>query len=89
MSGRTPLSLTLGMMTYGVLAGILATTAGAWASSPMSGGARIGVWIGVTAVVSLAFAWFAEAVVTILGRFLLHGLSGRPFHGFSGRSIFR
>jgi hypothetical protein len=89
MSGRTPRGHGLGMVTYGVLAGILATTAGAWASSPIAGGARIGAWIGVTAVVSLVLAWLAEVVVTVLGRFFAHGFSGRPFHGFSGRSIFR
>jgi hypothetical protein len=67
----------LGLVAYGVLAGILATTVGAWASSLMSGAPRIAAWIGVTAVISLALAWFAEAVLILLGRRLLHGLNGR------------
>jgi hypothetical protein len=89
MSGRSPRDRNLGIVAYGVLAGILATTMGAWASSPFSGVARIGAWIGVTAVISLVLAWFAEAVVAILARWFQHGLSGRPFHGFGGRSLFR
>jgi hypothetical protein len=77
------------MVIYGVLTGILATTVGAWASSPISGGARIGAWIGTTAVIGLVLAWFAEVVVVVLGRLFLHGFSGRSFHGFNGRSISR
>jgi hypothetical protein len=89
MSGRSPRDRSLGIVAYGVLAGILATTMGAWASSPFSGGVRIGAWIGVTAVLSLVLAWSAEAVVAVLTRWFLHGLSGRSLHGFSGRSLFR
>jgi hypothetical protein len=89
MSGRSPRDRSLGIVAYGVLAGILATTSGAWVSSPFSGGVRIGVWIGVTAVLSLLLAWFAEAVVAILARWFLQGLSGRSLHGFGWRSIFR
>jgi len=66
----------LGLVAYGVLAGILATTVGAWVSSPISGAARIVAWIGVTTVISLVLAWFAEAVVILLGRRLQHGLNG-------------
>jgi hypothetical protein len=89
MSGHSPRGRSLGMVTYGVLAGILATTAGAAASSPISGGARIGAWIGTTVVVALVLAWFAEVVVVVLGRLFLRGFSGRSFHGFSSRSISR
>jgi hypothetical protein len=89
MSGRSPRDSSLGIVAYGVLAAILATTLGAWASSPFSGGVRIGAWIGVTAVLSLVLAWFAEAVVAILARWFLHGLSGRSLHGLGRRSIFR
>lgn len=89
MSGRSPGDRKLGIVAYGMLAGILATTVGAWASSPFSGGTRIGAWIGVTAVISLVLAWFAEAIVFILARLFLRGLTGRSLHGFSGRSIFR
>lgn len=77
MSGRSPRGRSLGIVAYGVLAGILATTVGAWASSPFSGGTRTGAWIGVTAVVSLALAWFAESVVLLIARCFYSGLSGR------------
>ena len=89
MSGRSPRDRSLGIVAYGVLAGILATTTGAWASSPFSGGVRIAAWIGVTAVLSLALAWFAETVVAILTRWFAHGLGGRSLHGLSRRSLFR
>jgi hypothetical protein len=77
MSGRSPRGRSLGIVVYGVLAGILATTTGAWAASLFSGGTRIGAWIGVTAVISLVLAWFAESVVLLLARCLYSGLSGR------------
>jgi hypothetical protein len=89
MSGRSPQDRSLGIVAYGVLAGILATTMGAWASSPFTGGVRIPAWIGATAVLSLVLAWFAEAVVAILGRWFLHGLSGRSLPGLGRHSIFR
>jgi hypothetical protein len=77
MTGRSPRDRSLGLVAYGVLAGILATTVGAWASSPVPGAARVGTWIGITAVVALVLTWFAEAVVMLLARWFYHGLSGR------------
>ena len=68
----------LGLTGYGVVAGIAATAIGALASSAFAGGARIGVWIGVTAVLAVALAWSAEPAVMLLSRWLRHGrrLSG-------------
>jgi hypothetical protein len=77
MTGRSP-RVRLGLVGYGMFAGIAASTLGAWVSSSISGAARIGVWIGVTALFALILAWFAEAVVMLLVRCPRHGLGRRP-----------
>jgi hypothetical protein len=74
---RRPPGERLVLVGYGVIAGIGASVIGAWASSGIVGGARIGVWIGVTVVLAVIAAWFAERIVPLVGRLLRHGL-GRP-----------
>jgi hypothetical protein len=77
MIRRTP-GERLGLVGYGVTAGIGASVIGAWTSSSIVGGARIVVWIGSTTVFGVAAAWFAEPVVLLVGRLLRHGLGGPP-----------
>jgi hypothetical protein len=72
---RRPPAERLGLVGYGVVAGIGASGIGAWASSEITGGARAGVWIGVTAVVSVGAARFADGVVLLVGRLLRIGFS--------------
>jgi hypothetical protein len=68
----------LGLAGYGVVAGIGASVIGAWVSSRLTGGTRIGVWIGATTVLALAAAWFADRVVWLAGRLLRFGLGRSP-----------
>jgi hypothetical protein len=53
---------------YGAAAGIVTSAAGAAVSSGLSGGPRISVWIGVTAVLAICAVWLAEPTVTVLSR---------------------
>ena len=77
MTGHSP-GERLGLVVYGVVAGIAASALGAWASSRLAGSARIAAWLAVTAVLALSFAWFAERVVLLLIRCLRYGFDGRP-----------
>jgi hypothetical protein len=75
---RRPLGERLGMVGYGILAGTGASVIGAWASSGIVGPARIGVWIGVTVVLAVVAARFADQVVVLVGRLLRSGLGRGP-----------
>lgn len=74
---RRPLGERLGLVGYGALAGIGASVIGARASSAIVGGGRIGVWIGVTVILAMVAAWFADQVVLLAGRLLRSGLGHR------------
>lgn len=58
-------------------AGIGASVIGAWTSSGVVGCARTEVWIGVTAVLAVVAARYADQVLMLVGRLLRTGL-GRP-----------
>jgi hypothetical protein len=75
---QRPLGERLGLVGYGVLAGIAASVIGAWVSSALGGGARIGVWIGLTVVLAVAAARFADQVVVLAGRLLRSWPGRRP-----------
>jgi hypothetical protein len=68
-----------GLVGYGIVVGVGASAVGAWASSPVSGSARIGTWIIVTGVLASALAWFAESAVLVLTRWLRYGFGRGPF----------
>jgi hypothetical protein len=65
---RRPLGKRLTLVGYGVLAGIGASTVGAWVSSALADKPRIGVWIGVTAVLAVIAARVADQAVALAGR---------------------
>jgi hypothetical protein len=75
---RRRLGERLGLVGYGVIAGIGAGTIGAWTSSSIVGGTRIVAWIGITVVLGVIAAWFAERIVLLIGRLLRYGLGGPP-----------
>lgn len=53
---------------YGIPAGIGTTALGAWGASGITGGARIAVWVTVTAVLSAGAAWIAVPVIALRTR---------------------
>jgi hypothetical protein len=75
---RRPLGERLGLVGFGVSAGVGASVIGAWTSSEVVGGARTEVWIGVTAVLAVVAARFADQAVVLVGRLLRTGLGRRP-----------
>ncbi len=60
----------LGLVVYGVDAGIVTTAVGDWVSSGWSGASRLVIWISVTAALAIGAAWVAEPAVTLLARCL-------------------
>jgi hypothetical protein len=53
---------------YGISAGIGTTALGAWGASGITGGARIVVWVTVTAALSAGAAWIAVPVIALWTR---------------------
>jgi hypothetical protein len=74
---RRPLGKRLGLAGFGVSAGSGASVIGAWTSAHIAGYARTEVWIGVTTVLAVVAARYADHVVILAGRLLRTGL-GRP-----------
>lgn len=66
----------LPLAVYGLAAGSVTTAAGLWASSRLSGTARLVAWIGVTAVLAIGAMWGAEPAIGILGRCYQRGRRG-------------
>jgi hypothetical protein len=75
---RRSLGERLGLVGYGVTAGLCAGVIGAWVSSSLAGGARLAVWIGVTVVLAMTAGSFAERAVLLVSRLLRYGLGGPP-----------
>lgn len=61
------------LVGYGVLAGIVASAVGALVSTAAPDEARAWIWMAVTLILALVFAWSASAAAAFLGRLLRQG----------------